>query len=354
MYIVIAILIFGILIAVHEIGHFVAAKKLGVQVNEFAIGMGPKLLSKQRGETLYCLRLLPIGGACVMEGEDEETPNPRAFTAQKRWKRVVILAAGAFMNFVFGLIVLLIIGMGIRYTVSTTITSLAQGFPNEGESGLMAGDTIVSLNGNRLFYSDDFSLFIQLPDAADGVVDLVIKRNGEKIRLDDFPLAPREYTENGATIFRYGLNFTAAETTFWDKIQYSCYKAFNFARIVRVSLVQLFSGNAGLNDLQGPVGIVSTINELATDPQLETAGERAATVLSFGALIAINLAVMNLLPIPALDGGRIFGILVTFIIEKISRRRVNPKYEGYIHAAGLVMLLLLMAVVLVNDVVKLV
>ena len=354
MYIILAILLFGILIAVHELGHFVAAKKLGVQVNEFAIGMGPKLWSRQRGETLYCLRLLPIGGACVMEGEDEDTQNPRAFTAQKRWKRIVILTAGAFMNFMFGLIVLLLIGLGVKYTVGTTLTSLAPGFPNEGTAGLMAGDTIVSLNGNRLYYSDDFSMFLQLPDAQDGVVDLVIKRDGEKIKLNDFPLAPAEYTENGKTTLRYGLNFAAKEATFWGKIQYSCYRAFNFARIVRVSLVELFTGGAKLNDLQGPVGIVSTINEVAKDPDIKTTGERLTYVLTFGALIAINLAVMNLLPIPALDGGRIFGILVTFIIEKIARRRINPKYEGYIHGAGLMLLLLLMAVVLVNDIVRIV
>ena len=354
MYIVLAILIFGILIATHELGHFIAAKRLGVQVNEFAIGMGPKLLSKQRGETLYCLRLLPIGGACVMEGEDEDTVNPRAFTAQKRWKRVIILAAGAFVNFIFGLIVLLLIGMNVRYTVGTTLTSLAPGFPNEGENGLMAGDTIISLNGNRLFYSEDFSLFIQLPDAQDGIVDLGIQRGGERIELNDFPLAPAEYTENGVTQLRYGLNFAATEATFWGKIQYSGYRAFNFARIVRVSLVELFTGGAKLDDLSGPVGIVSTINELASDPEIETTGERLLYVLNFGALIAINLAVMNLLPIPALDGGRIFGILITFIIEKITRRRVNPKYEGYIHGAGLMVLLLLMAVVLVNDIVKIV
>ena len=354
MYIVLAILLFGILIAVHELGHFIAAKKLGVQVNEFAIGMGPKLWSRQRGETLYCLRALPIGGACVMEGEDEALENPRAFTAQKRWKRVIILVAGAFTNFIFGLIVLLIIGMGIKFTVSTTLTSLAPGFPNEGSDGLMAGDTIVSLNGNRLYYSEDFSMFVQLPAAQDGVVDLVVRRNGKKLNLDDFPLIPREYTENGETQLRYGFNFAASEATFGDKIQYSFYKAFNFVRIVRVSLVELFTGGANLNDLQGPVGIVSTINEVANDPDIETTRERLVYVLNFGALIAINLAVMNLLPIPALDGGRIFGLFVTFIVEKIARRRINPKYEGYIHAAGLGLLLLLMVVVLVNDIVRIV
>ena len=354
MYIVLAILLFGILIVVHELGHFVAAKKLGVQVNEFAIGMGPKLLSKQRGETLYCWRLLPIGGACVMEGEDEDTPNPRAFTAQKRWKRVIILAAGAFMNFVFGLILLLVIGMNVQETSGTTLVGLMPGFPNEGADGLMVGDTLVSINGNRLYYTEDVKLFLQLSDAQDGVIDLVIRRDGEKIRLDDFPLAPREYTENGKTTTAYGFYFNRQRTTFGGKMQFSCYQAYNFTRLVRVSLAELFSGGAGLKDLQGPVGIVSTINEVAHDPELETTRERLLNVLYFGALIAVNLAVMNLLPIPALDGGRIFGLFVTFIIEKVARRRVNPKYEGYIHAGGLVLLLLLMAVVLVNDVIKLV
>ncbi|MDR0839294.1 MAG: site-2 protease family protein [Oscillospiraceae bacterium] len=353
MYIVLAIIIFGLLIVTHEIGHFVAAKKLGVKVNEFAFGMGPKLWSKQRGETLYAWRLLPIGGACVMEGEDADTPDPRAFTAAKRWKRVVILAAGAVMNFLTGLIIVLILGAGIKYIAGTTVDHLAPGFPNEGADGLMAGDKLYAINGNRLYYDDDFSLFMQLPDATDGAIDLTIVRGGEKITLRDFPLAPREYTEDGETRVRYGLSLNAIEPTAGAKLKYSLYTAFNFARIVKVSLVQLITGNAGLRDMSGPVGIVTVINEAASSPQLKDTGERLRYVFNLAALIAVNLAVMNLLPIPALDGGRIFGLFVTFVIEKITRKRVDPKYEGYVHGAGLALLLILMVVIMVSDIMKL-
>jgi regulator of sigma E protease len=354
MYIVLAILIFSVLIAIHELGHFVAAKKLGVKVNEFAMGMGPKLWSKKKGETVYAIRLLPVGGACVMEGEDEENPDPRSFNAQARWKRVIILAAGAFMNFMFGFIVVLILGASVKFIAGTTVVKLAPEFPDAGERGLMAGDTMLAINGNRLYYDDDFSLFMSLPDAQDGAIDLTVRRNGEKIMLRDYPLVPREYTEAGVTRVRYGLSLNSIEPTAFAKLKYSCYTAFNFARIVKVSLEQLFTGQAGIKDMSGPVGIVTVINEAASNPQLRSTGERFKYVFNIAALIAVNLAVMNLLPIPALDGGRIFGLVVTLIIEKITKKRVNPKYEGYIHAGGLALMMLLMVVVMVNDVLKII
>ncbi|MDR0905534.1 MAG: site-2 protease family protein [Oscillospiraceae bacterium] len=352
MYIVLAILIFGILIAIHELGHFVAAKKLGVKVNEFAIGMGPKLWSKKKGETVYAIRLLPIGGACVMEGEDEDNPDPRSFNAQKRWKRVIILAAGAFMNFMFGLVIVLILYMGVKNITGTTLDGFLPGFPGEGENGLMAGDTIIAVDGARIWYKSDFALFMSMPDAEDGIVDLVIRRDGQKLRLDNFPLAPREY--EGYAEKMYGLQFLRIEPTFGARLNYSTYTAFNFARLVKVGLVQLFSGDAQLKDLSGPVGIVTAINEAGNNPNIPSFADRLANVFYLGAFIAVNLAVMNLLPIPALDGGRIFGIVVTFIIEKITKKRVNPKYEGYIHAGGLALLMLLMVVVMVNDVLRIV
>ena len=354
MYIVLAILIFGILIAIHELGHFTAAKRLGVKVNEFAIGMGPKLFSRQRGETLYALRLLPIGGACVMEGEDEDNPDPRSFNAQKRWKRIVILAAGSFANFVFGLLVVIILQIGVQNVTGTTLAGFMPGFPGEGADGLMVGDTIHSINGERVRYYEDFALFMDLPAAEDGIVDLVIVRNGERIKLPNFDLTRREYTlENDITVKRIGLYFQALEPNFGTRLKYSFFTATNYVRLVRIGLVQMFSGQADFAEVAGPVGIVATINESANDPRNETVGARMETVFRIGAFIAMNLAVMNMLPIPALDGGRIFGIAVTFIIEKITRRHVNPKYEGYIHAGGLVLLLATMVIVMVSDIVKL-
>lgn len=348
MYIAIAILIFGILIAIHELGHFAAAKAFNVKVLEFSIGMGPRLFKKQGKETLYSLRALPIGGSCQMEGEDEETPDPRSFTAQRRWKRLIILVAGAFMNFVLGAIVVVMLVSQANGFTGTTISGIADGFPLKGESGLMVGDRLVSINGERLYYIDDFSTFMTIYGS--NPVDLVIERDGKMLTLTDFPLQKREYSENGANVLRYGLTFDRIEATAGEKLKYSAYTTMNFVRLIRVSLTELFSGSIGFNQLSGPVGIVSAMDQVGH--QSPSFADAMANMAYLGALIAVNLAIMNLLPIPALDGGRIFFLIVTFFAEKITRKRIDPKYEGYIHTAGFVLLLGLMFVVMVNDVVK--
>jgi regulator of sigma E protease len=352
MYIVIAIIVFGFLIMIHELGHFSAAKAFGVRVNEFSLGMGPVLLKKQGKETLYSLRALPLGGSCVMEGEDSDSEDSRSFTAQTRWKRFIILVAGAFMNFLAGVIVVLLLVSQANGFIGTTVTELVEGFPLEGASGLMEGDRLVSINGERLFYSKDFTTFMSLSNGRP--VDLVVERNGEMITLNDFPLEVREYTEdNGEKVMRYGITFNAIEANGASKFNYACYTTYDFVRLIRVSLTQLVSGAVGIKELSGPVGIVSAINQVGQSDEL-TLGEKLSNIAFFSAFIAVNLAVMNLLPIPALDGGRIFFLIITFIIEKISRRRIDPKYEGYVHTAGFVLLMGLMLFVMVNDVVKIV
>lgn len=349
MYIVIAILAFGILIAVHELGHFLAAKAFKVKVNEFSIGMGPAIFKKQGRETLYSLRVLPIGGFCAMEGEDEDSEDPRSFSNQARWKRLIILASGALMNYLSGFIIVVLIFLQSAAFVGTTITDIAEGFPNEGAEGLMVGDRILSLDGERLYYSGDFSTFMMR--SKDDKVDLVILRDGREIRLDDFPLALREYVDDGKIVTRYGLTFNRIEGTLSAKLKYSAYISYNFVRLIWISLTDLVGGVVGINDLSGPVGIVSAINQIGEEAS--SAGAAVSNIAYLCAFIAVNLAVMNLLPIPALDGGRIFFLIVTWFIEKISRKRINPKYEGYVHTAGFVLLLGLMAFVMVNDVVKL-
>jgi regulator of sigma E protease len=352
MYIVIAILVFGVLILIHELGHFTAAKAFGVRVNEFSMGMGPILLKKQGKETLYSLRAFPIGGSCMMEGEDSESEDSRSFTAQKRWKRFIILVAGAFMNFLAGVVVILLLVSQMNGFVGTTVTELAEGFPLEGASGLMEGDKLVSLNGERLYYSNDFLNFLSLSGGKP--VDLVLERGGEKITLEDFPLAPHEYVnDNGEKVLRYGITFDVIEANAGTKLNYAAYQTYNYVRLIRVSLTQLVTGTVGIKDLSSPVGIVSAINQIGQSDDYSLS-EKLLTIANFSAFIAINLAVVNLLPIPALDGGRIFFMIITFFIEKISRRRLNPKYEGYIHTAGFVLLMGLMLFVMVNDVVKIV
>jgi len=349
MYIVIAILMFGILVAVHELGHFLVAKACHVKVNEFSIGMGPALLKKQGKETLYCLRLLPVGGFCAMEGEDEASEDPRAFTSQSVWKKFLILVAGAGMNFLAGFLVVLILFSSAVGFGGSTIADFADGFPLEGADGLMVGDRIVSIDGHRVYYTDDFSTYMS---RTGDTADLVIERDGVRMRLDNFPLVRRTYMIDGQEQLKYGITFNLIQGNAWERFKYSCYTAYDFVRLVWMGLSDLITGAVGLKDLSGPVGIVSAINEVGSGAATTAAG--LTNVAYLAAFIAVNLAVMNLLPIPALDGGRIFFLLITWVVEKIIRRKVNPKYEGYIHGAGLVVLLGLMAVVMVSDILKLV
>ena len=349
MYIIIAIIAFGLLIAVHELGHFMAAKACGVKVNEFAIGMGPKLFSKKGKETVYSLRLLPIGGFCAMEGEDEDSGDERAFSVQNRFKKFIILFAGAFMNFLFGLLIIAIIFANVQGYVTPEITELAPEFPNEGQAGLMEGDEIYSINGMRIYYIADFSTAMsRFPSP----VDVTVIRDGEKVTLENYELVPREIMIDGQTEIKYGITFTSEEATFGGTVKYIFYNAWNFVRMVWYGLADLVRGAVSVKDMSGVVGIVSVMNEVGTSA--ESVKDGLLNVLYLAAFIAVNLAVMNLLPIPALDGGRIFALVITWAIEKVIGHKLDPKYEGYIHMVGLVLLMGLMIVVMFNDVVRII
>ncbi len=351
MYIILAILIFGILIASHELGHFLTAKACGVKVNEFAIGMGPKILKKQKGETLYTLRLLPLGGFCAMEGEDEASEDKRAFTSQSVSKRLLILAAGAAMNFLVGLLIVLVLFACLRpaYYVSNTVDSLEDAFRYGGENGIQPGDEILSIDGHRVFYGNDFTTYM---DRAEGSVDMVVRRDGQRVKLEDYPLQREEFLVDGETVLKYGINFDTIEPTFGEYLRHCLYTTWDFVRMVWMGLADLFGGNVGMKDMAGVVGIVDTISDVGN--QSATTADALANIAYLGAFIAVNLAVMNLLPIPALDGGRIFFLLVTWGLEKLLRRKIDPKYEGYIHAGGLVLLIGLMVVVMFNDIVRII
>ena len=349
MYIVIAIIAFGLLIAVHELGHFTAAKLLHVRVNEFAIGMGPKILKKQGKETLYSLRLLPFGGFCAMD-EDEDPKDSRSFTAQRRWRRIVILAAGGIANIFTAIIIIMVLVAGMDHFVGTTLTELADGFPDDGEQGLMVGDTILSINGERLYYMEDFSFIMQFAKGTH--VDMVVRRGGEKIRLDNYNLEMREYMTDGTVRLRYGLTFNQIESSFFEWLKYSGYMTIDFVRIIRFSIAQLISGAAGVKDLAGPVAIVDAMNDIGRSSP--SVGAALANIANFIAFIGVNIAIVNLLPIPAMDGGRILFIFLTWAIEKIIRRRLDAKYEGYVHMTAMVLLMGFMVFILINDVVRII
>jgi regulator of sigma E protease len=342
LYIIIAVIIFGVLIAIHEFGHFASAKLLGVRVNEFAIGMGPTLFKRQRGETLYSLRAFPIGGFCAMEGEDSESTDRRAFTNQKVWKRLIILVAGSFMNFVLGLLIVLIIYANASAFHTPQISGFMDGFELQGEQGLMTGDVIYKIDGERIYLYSDLATF--LPRGNGETFDLVVLRNGQKVTLNDFPLRLKEYQYKGETVTKYGLLFeNTEEATIGAKLRVSFFQSIDFVRLIRVSFQDLFSGAAGIKDLSGPVGIVELITDVGKTS--DTAALAAENIAYIAAFIAVNLAVVNMLPLPALDGGRVFFLCITWVVEKVRRRRLNPKYEGYVHAAGLVFFMALMVYV---------
>lgn len=342
-----AILLFSFLIFIHELGHFAAAKLSGVQVNEFSMFMGPILWKKQVGETLYSVRLIPIGGFCAMEGEDADTDNPRSFQKAAWWKRLIILVAGAAMNFLVGVILMFIVYMPAQAVVEPVIASFEEFSTVDGAEGLQVGDRILEVDGEKIYVQSDFSLILSLNPGE--YHDLVVERNGQKISLPDFRMEKHEVTrEDGSTQMLFGMNFTLQELTFGGKVRYAWYQCLDTVRMVRLSLQMIFTGQAGLSDMSGPVGIVQQMSDVANASP--TALDALMNMLYFGAFIAINLAVMNLLPIPALDGGRIVGVLITTAVEGITRKKIDPKYEGYLHGAGMIFLLGLMALVMFKDI----
>ena len=350
LYIIVGILLFGLLIAVHEWGHFITAKLLGVKVNEFAIGMGPALVSFQKGETQYSLRLLPVGGYCAMEGEDETNDDPRAFSSKAPWRRFIILAAGSFMNFVAGfLLVALLFTAAGSYAVPV-IREFAEGFSCAGADGLQGGDRILAINGHTISVYQDVST--QLASASGETLDLVVERDGEPVVLNDLPLTPKEYTVDGQTVTMYGIYFDKEQATASGVLVQSWKTCGYFARAVWSGLAMLVTGQVGLHDMSGPVGIVSYLGQAGSQGGSVAAGMQ--NVCYIIALIAVNLAIMNLLPLPALDGGRIFLLIVGEVWRLLSGRRLDPKYEAWIHGAGFALLLLLMVVVTFSDIWKLV
>ena len=331
MYILIAILMFGVLIFVHELGHFLTAKALDVQVNEFSICMGPALWKKQRGETLYAIRCIPIGGYCAMEGEDEESDNPRAFTAKTWWKRTIILVAGSAMNFLTGLLVLAILYSTVAGFSTAKITGFFDGCPLQSEQELQVDDELYKIDGRRVFiYSDVGTL---LARNKTGKFDLVVKRDGQLVELNDFEMTPQLYT---------------VEKTFATVVKNTWYTALDFGRLVWMGLEDLISGMVSVKEMSGPVGIVSVIAE--TGESAASTSEGLMNVAYLGAFIAVNLAVMNMLPLPALDGGRIFLLLVNTLFTAVTKKKIPSKYEAWVHAAGMILLLGFMALVTFKDI----
>lgn len=340
--VIVAMLVFGVIIALHEFGHFAVAKLCGIKVNQFAIGMGPVLLKKQKGETEYSLRLLPIGGFCAMEGEDAGSNDPRAFNRKPVWQRMLVVVAGAVMNLILGFILIICTTLLYGDVIALQISA----FPEDEETGLSTstsescglqiGDEIISINGMRLFTDTDLSY--QLQTAESDTMEVVVRRNGEKITLNDVQFY------NTATQRRQDFYVTSKKLTPGNVLSYGFLNTISTGRLIWLSLIDLLSGKYGFRDLSGPVGIVSTIGEAASYG--ETFKQHLTSVLSLASFITINVGIFNLLPIPALDGAR----FVFLVIEGIRHKPISPEKEGMVHFAGMALLFLVMIAVTIQDI----
>ena len=347
LYIIVAVLIFGIIIIIHEAGHFTAAKACGVKVNEFSLGMGPRLFGWGSGETKYSLRLFPIGGYVSMEGEDEASGDPRAFNRKPVWQRLIIVCAGAFMNLVLGFVILIIV---TSFEDGITTTRVAGFYSDDSPShvsGLEVGDEIVRVNGMRVFCDTDISYQFQLDE--DRTFEMTVLRGGQKVTLPAVHF-DGETLEDGTKSLAIDFYVQGEKVAPLSVLSYSCRKFVSVARMIWLSLFDLIRGRYTINDLSGPVGIVGEIGKVVGSTAEGVAvGDMILNLMYFVVFITINVGIFNILPIPALDGARALFL----VIEMIRRKPVKPELEGTIHFVGLMLLFGLMIVVTFFDIRKL-
>ena len=330
MTIIYAIIIFCLLIFVHELGHFMVAKACGVKVNEFAIGMGPAIYKKQKGETMYAIRVFPIGGYCAMEGEDEDSDEPRALNNQPAWQRACILAAGSVMNFITCVILLIVIAFWVG-TATTTISDVAKDSPAQ-KAGIVAGDRIVSVDGEPIDEWNDLIDAVGYSKAE--TVEITLERNGK----EETVTTELEYNkEAGRNLIGVSPEM---EHSFLKSITGGIKNTGSMTVMMYTVIKQLFTGEVAVSELSGPVGIVYATNEAAKSGVMY--------VIYLAALLSLNLAIINMLPFPALDGGR----LLFLVIRLFTGKRVSDETEGKIHFIGICLLFALMIYVTFNDVIR--
>lgn len=330
MTIIYALIIFCLLIFVHELGHFIVAKACGVKVNEFAVGMGPAIFSRQKGETKYSIRIFPIGGYCAMEGEDEDSDEPRALNNQPAWQRACILAAGSVMNFITCVVLLIIIAFWMG-TATTTIDQVSDGSPAE-RAGIVSGDTIVSIDGQKIEEWDE--LIQAIGYSKEETAQITVDRNGKQQTMTTDLEYDKEAGRNliGVT--------PVMEHSFVNSIGGGIRNTGSMTVMMYTVLKQLFTGEVSVKELSGPVGIVYATSEAAKSGIMY--------VIYLAALLSLNLAIINMLPFPALDGGR----LLFLVIRLFTGRRVSDETEGKIHFIGICLLFALMIYVTFNDVIR--
>ena len=331
---VIAFVFFIFLVVIHEFGHFIAAKSLGVRVNEFAIGFGPTIFKKKGKETTYMIKIIPFGGYCAMEGEDENSTDEKAFCNKAAWRRFLIVVMGAVFNLIFGLIVVGITLAPQTAYATTKVAEFSESATSNAENGLKVGDEIIEVDGRSIYTFYDLSYNFTAVD--DGNLNMTVKRDGQKINLPAVPFATEKF--EGYNVVKLDFKVYGEKRTFGTFLKQTVNPSVSYGRMVVFSLIDMIKGRYRVSDISGPVQVTATLGEAAKTGLFD--------MLPLIALITINLGIFNLLPIPALDGGR----LVFILIEMIFRKPVPQKYEKWVHAIGMIFLLTLMAVILVKDI----
>lgn len=350
--IIVTILVFCLIILLHELGHFVAAKACGIYVKEFAFGMGPAVFRKKGKETEYVIRAFPIGGFCSFEEDfdydgssiETEDPNPRAFNRKPVWQRMIVILAGPLMNLILGYIVVVISLCASSALASTTIAAFRE--QSVSSSALMVNDEILSVDGLPIYSTSDISykLLSSNRKNADGnlIYDFVVRRNGEVITLKDVEFMTTTH-EDGTNGVYYDFYVYGLEKNFKNIVTEGFRESLSTARIIIMTLFDMLTGKYGINDLSGPIGVGTVITEAVSSYTV-------AELLSIISLLSINIGIFNLIPIPALDGSRFIFLLIELII----RRPVKPQVEGVVHFVGFALLMVVMVFVTFNDIVKLV
>lgn len=348
-----AILIIGLVILVHEFGHFIVAKKNGVAVVEFFVGMGPNICSFVKNGTRYSLKWIPFGGACVMLGNSDGLPDEeiekeiqdddRAYNNKSVWTRISITAAGPIFNFLLAFLIAVILNSLTGVDVPV-LSEVEDGYPAK-EAGLQAGDEIVEIDGHKVTFYRDVNLYMTLDMTPGEEIQVVYERGGERYETSMTPKWDEE-------LQRYRLGIVSSgyvKVGVWDTIRYGASELWYNISLVFRSLGMLFSGQAGLNDLSGPVGIANMVGDVVEQSKPGGFYLIFLNLMSFTMFISANLGVMNLLPIPAIDGGK----LVFLLLEAVRGKPVAKEKEGLVHVVGFVLLMGLMVIVLFNDIRKL-
>lgn len=336
--IILAILVFSLIVFVHELGHFLLAKMNKIRVDEFSIGMGPRLLTTVKGETRYSIKLFPIGGSCMMGEDDVDDMSEGSFNSKSVWARIAVVAAGAIFNFLLAFVFAVII-VGYAGYDEPIISGVVPGFSAEAE-GMQEGDRIVRMNGKKINLWREVTYYNMFH--AGETVELVFERDGKK---HEVTIVPKQ-DENGSYLMGVTSPAEYKKANVFTAMQYGVYEVKFWIATTLESLKMLVTGGVGVDQLSGPVGIVNVVDD--TYQQSKDYGVIVVLMqmLNIGILLSANLGVMNLLPLPALDGGR----LVFLVIEAIRGKRVAPDKEGMVHFVGMMLLFALMIFVLFNDI----